>query len=70
MEKEKKSLTLVGSDSLTSAIDHRFSVGLNPIGVRDFFSFSVWVQFLSSANAQKVLFGIFIQRFKPLSICA
>ena len=33
-------------------------VDLNPTGVRDFFSFSVWVHFLSRANAQKVSVGI------------
>ena len=35
----------------------------NPTGVRDFFSFFVWARFLSSAIAQKELFGIFIQHF-------
>ena len=38
-------------------------VGLNPVGAIDFFSFSVWAHFLSRANAQKVLFRIFIQHF-------
>ena len=37
-------------------------VGLNPIGVRDLFSFPVsWAYFLLRAIAQKVLFGIFIR---------
>ena len=37
-------------------------VSSNPLGVRDFFSLSVWAHFLSRANApQKVLFGIFIR---------
>ena len=36
-------------------------VGLNPTGVRDIFSFSVWAHLLSRAFAQKVLFGIFIR---------
>ena len=29
--------------------------------IRDFFSFSVWAHFLARANAQKVLFGIFVR---------
>ena len=46
-------------------------VGSNPTRVRDFFSFSVWAHFLSRADAQKVLFGIFIRElllitFKPI----
>ena len=32
-------------------------MGSNPTEVRDFFSFSVWVHFLSWAIAQKVSFG-------------
>ena len=47
-------------------------VGSNPLGLRDF-SFSAWAHFLSRANAQKVLFGIFFRTlqftiFKPLYI--
>ena len=43
----------------------------NPTRVRDFFSFSVWAHFLFRADAQKVLFGIFIRElllitFKPI----
>ena len=40
-------------------VEQRWSVpedvGLNPIGVREFFSFSVWGHFLSKTIAQKVL---------------
>ena len=38
-----------------------FTTGGVFVGVRDFFSFSVWAHFLSRTNAQKVLFGIFIR---------
>ena len=38
---------------------NQLPAGSNPTRVRDFFSFSVWAHFLSRANAQKVLFGIF-----------
>ena len=39
-------------------------VGSNPTGVRDFFSsLSVWAHFLSRANAEKVLFRIFVEQF-------
>ena len=46
----------------------------NPTGVRDPLSFSVWAHFISRANAQKVLFGIFIRTpylitFIPLYVC-
>ena len=44
-------------------------VSSNPIGVRDFFSLSVWTPYFSRANAQKALFGIFIRAlitFKPI----
>ena len=51
------------SGLVAQLVEQRWSVpevvDSNPTGVRDFFSFSVWAHFLSRANAQKVLFGIF-----------
>ena len=42
-------------------------IGYNPTGVRDFFSFSVWAYYLSRANAQKRLFGIFITALQHIA---
>ena len=59
---------LITHDQLSSGlvaqlVEQRWSVpevvGLNPTEVGDFSSLSVWAHFLSRANAQKVLLGIF-----------
>ena len=53
---------LMSHDRFTSGIVAQL-VGSNPIGIREFFFFSVWAHFLSRAIVQKVLLAIFIQHF-------